>query len=304
MNNVQSYVTILKTANDIDTIKDIVENRLIITKSGKIYYDYSENERIELTGGRVPYLYDDSFECIPIHNIIISKYEDINETDNLNPVKHIITPCLIFDKFGNYGVIIEAEDTVQKCKILILGVITDYIRKDFAKEINNQVVGGVVVNTCCDEQTQMEIIRINPLTSDVSKKIIKLIGEGALKISTDVCKCDLKDEDTEVEGSEIRVKLNVSEEKDNVVEIRKDGIYVPGFSEKIRFEGPYDTIDDIPKPYKCSNIYLIGTKAPYMWYVRVNCEWIPIGASALFDKDDYYNKAEIDEMLRKLQQKD
>ena len=49
-----SYFQIVKTPKTIDEIKDKVSDRLIITKSGKMYFDYSDTERIEIATNVAP----------------------------------------------------------------------------------------------------------------------------------------------------------------------------------------------------------------------------------------------------------
>jgi hypothetical protein len=34
--------------------------------------------------------------------------------------------------------------------------------------------------------------------------------------------------------------------------------------------GPYNSLNDVPTPYKTNGIYLIGTAAPYEEYIRIN----------------------------------
>lgn len=309
MGNVQSYFSILKTDKNINAIRDKVADRIIITKYGKVYFDYSNTERIELTGDQKPYLSVVDFSSKSIHSNVILNYSDINEPDNLNPIETVGIPSVIFDEHGNCGIIIEKADATKKCKVLIIGVITDYVKKDFAKEIDNEIVGNFIVTSCCGTP-QFEVTKLNPLTNETFNRIIKLLGVDGVRVKTNSCKCDGKD----VESSEIRISLNISQEEDNIITINEDGIFVPAVSDKVyskgeidkllrqinrlSFEGPYDTLEDVPKPYNCSGIYLIGTSFPYLMYVRINCEWIYVGTTGLGDGSKYYTKEEVDALIK------
>ena len=47
-NTYSTHYQLAKTTKAISEISDIVSDRLIITKEGQMYFDYSDNERIEI----------------------------------------------------------------------------------------------------------------------------------------------------------------------------------------------------------------------------------------------------------------
>lgn len=102
------FFQIVKTHRNIDDIKERISDRLIITKQGKLYFDYSNSERIEISTLTEQY-FAKNIEFTEVNSTMIINNTDIEST-NGNSVLEPAANTLIFDKNGNMGIVISQDD--------------------------------------------------------------------------------------------------------------------------------------------------------------------------------------------------
>ena len=120
-NSYSSYFHIIKTTKPINEIIDHVSDRLIITKEGRMYFDYSDSERIEISNKSESYRYNGEFGDVNVEQTI--SYSDLYDYNGVRldtKQKEIVVFTIIFDNNGNIGVITEIDSINSICKILTL----------------------------------------------------------------------------------------------------------------------------------------------------------------------------------------
>lgn len=115
-NSYSTFFQLVKTSKNINEIKEKVSDRLIITKQGKLYFDYSNNERIEISTVSENYIYESEFTAI--NDTLFIPHEQIMNT-NGDKISIPSTNTLIFDKNGNMGMIIN-NDSTGTSKVYVL----------------------------------------------------------------------------------------------------------------------------------------------------------------------------------------
>ena len=292
----KSYFHVVKTDKSINDITDKISDRLIITKSGKMYFDYDANTRLELsttsssTGGTKYNVYN---SITPLYNLNSDqslKYTDITDMFD-TVVSEVIINSLIFDKQGNYGIILEDHPEWQNVKVRVLGIITDYLRKDFAGE-NGSIITNFVIAQEDSSNIEFTISDYSISTNEVSNTKYRLTSSNnSLKYN--------------YENNVLDTTINISTNESNILKLIDDGLIVSTYTKEeiddlflevssLEFVGPYESIDIIPKPYLHDKIYLVGTNAPYDTYVYSTNELIFFGNSSL---SNTYSKAEIDDII-------
>ena len=122
-NSNSTYFSIVKTTKPVNEITNYVSDRLIINvKEGRMYFDYSDSERIEISNKVELYRYNGEFNSIRDEPITVS-YSELYDYDGVTlntEGKQVITFTLVFDKHGNMGVITEIDQINARCKILVL----------------------------------------------------------------------------------------------------------------------------------------------------------------------------------------
>lgn len=122
-NSNSTYFSIVKTTKPVNEITNYVSDRLIINvKEGRMYFDYSDSERIEISNKAELYRYNGEFNSIRDEPITVS-YSELYDYDGVTlntEGKQVIRFTLVFDKHGNMGVITEIDQINARCKILVL----------------------------------------------------------------------------------------------------------------------------------------------------------------------------------------
>lgn len=119
--NNDSYSTffqLFKTSKEIEDIGEVIKDRLIITKQGdqgKLYFDYSDDERIEISNTFEIYKTGLSYTG---DNVTIA-YNNITTHDGIS-ISSPITNSLIFDKNSDIGLITDKDDTNKTCSVRVL----------------------------------------------------------------------------------------------------------------------------------------------------------------------------------------
>lgn len=120
-NSYSTYFQIAKTSKPITEIEEHVSDRLIITKQGRMYFDYSDSERIEISNKAESYRYNGEFGNINIEQII--SYSELYGYDGITlntEGKQVVAFTTVFDEHGNMGVITEVDQINASCKVLVL----------------------------------------------------------------------------------------------------------------------------------------------------------------------------------------
>lgn len=294
-----SYYQVFKTRKNILDIPDKHPDSFIITIDGKLYFDYSDDERIEISTICPPYYSDINFKNYNINSDLFIRYDNIFTHEDRHPLK-IYKNSLIFDEFGNYGIIIECVESVKKCKVKIVGIISEFLLKNFTKEVNDELIANLIlVKDEATNQVSIMTTKINTLTNAVIEKQLKLNS-------------NILDVDYNEKQSRVDINLKVSDENGNALTLCNDGIYVPNILNKVYtkeeintlirsikaldFKGPYLSVDKVPKPYSTNAFYLIGAGAPYQLYKNCNGTLVYIGNSEISAKD-FYTKEEIENFI-------
>ena len=117
-----SFFQIVKTTKDISEFKDKITDRLIITKSGKMYFDYSSEERIEISNISENYKTDITFNNYNINEVIKVSFNDISTVSGniVNLADVPLTNVLLFDSSGNIGIVVNKDDISETCEVCIL----------------------------------------------------------------------------------------------------------------------------------------------------------------------------------------
>lgn len=102
------FFQIVKTSQNIKDITERISDRLIITRQGKLYFDYSDSERIEISTLSEQYFAKD-IEFTEVNSEMVINNTDIVST-NGNAVLEPAANTLIFDKNGNMGIVISQDD--------------------------------------------------------------------------------------------------------------------------------------------------------------------------------------------------
>ena len=105
-----TYFHLLKTSKNIAEIKDKISDRLIITKDGKMYFDYSNNERIEISHNKEQYKTE--LEFTNVNEIVTYSYNDIKSDIKTIAGENIKSPTLytlVFDNMGNMGMVVGID---------------------------------------------------------------------------------------------------------------------------------------------------------------------------------------------------
>lgn len=119
-----SFFQVVKTSKDISDseFKDKITDRLIITKSGKMYFDYSSEERIEISNISENYKTDITFNNYNINEVINVSFNDISTVSGniVNLADVPLTNVLLFDSSGNIGIVVNKDDISETCEVCIL----------------------------------------------------------------------------------------------------------------------------------------------------------------------------------------
>lgn len=125
-NSYNSFYQLVKTNKDISQINDIVSDRLIITKQGKLYFDYSDTERIELTSGSQYYKTNITYNSL--NETVEISYNNLFTINDVSFNELIITPktnVAVFDANGNIAIITEIDNVNKMCKALVCSLFTN-----------------------------------------------------------------------------------------------------------------------------------------------------------------------------------
>ena len=131
-----SFFQVVKTSKDISEFKDKITDRLIITKSGKMYFDYSSEERIEISNISENYKTDITFNNYNINEVINVSFNDISTVSGniVNLADVPLTNVLLFDSSGNIGIVVNKDDISETCEVCIL------TKKLTAEELKNNML--------------------------------------------------------------------------------------------------------------------------------------------------------------------
>lgn len=275
----KNYLQVVKTPKNIEEIKDIVSDRLIITKNGQMYFDYSSNLRIEISNSSKPYMIDTDFSVYSLHQDIVLQNNEILEINNFGlkvKVSNVKCNSLIFDKNGNYGIIFNTQPDTSDCKIL--GIINNDAKNTIIEKLGSDIIGNFVVASYI-YGVKISFTQLNLETGKENKKDIILSSKNnALDIN--------QDPDN---SRQVNFDIKISQNKNNLISIVEDGLLVTGTNNEVilyKFSVPYASLNDITKPYDEQLVYLIGTDDPYRMYIFVNNEFICLGDSGVSDTDD------------------
>lgn len=229
-----SYFQIVKTPKTIDEIKDKVSDRLIITKSGKMYFDYSNTERIEIATNVAPYLLDTS-TCLSFQNnnvwdelpFLSKQIKDCYGNDL--EINQIVQYALIFDKFGNYGLIRDISKTNGIVKVLILGITNSKVENIINEKLDGNIVGNFIVTKNEEppfkdrydgtrEELKITVQQANIENGEVTNSNIIFASEqGLFNLS-------LSDNP---DAKIVNMTLQISPDPNNILEVKTNGLFVP-----------------------------------------------------------------------------
>lgn len=116
-NTYSTHYQLAKTTKAISEISDIVSDRLIITKEGQMYFDYSDNERIEIKSISKVYKIDKEYENVD--TTLEVSYDEIFDIDG-NTLDKCYINTSVFDMNGNLGIIVNKDDEHKKCIIHVI----------------------------------------------------------------------------------------------------------------------------------------------------------------------------------------
>ena len=227
-----SYFQIVKTPKTIDEIKDKVSDRLIITKSGKMYFDYSDTERIEIATNVAPYLLDNSTCLSFAYNKI---WDEINFQSNQikdcygNDLEtnQIVQYALIFDYYGNYGLIRNISKTSGIIKVLVLGLPSKIINV-INKKLDGNIVGNFIVTKNEEppfkdkydgtrEELKITVQQANIENGEVTNSNIIFASEqGLFNLS-------LSDNP---DAKIVNMTLQISPDPNNAIKVKTNGLFV------------------------------------------------------------------------------
>ena len=134
MNNLSdsyaAYFQLMKTSKNIADIKEKISDRLIVTKDGKLYFDYSDNERIEISNRLEQY--KTNVEFTNVNDVVTYAFDGINvdiKTINDEIIDYPVLNTLVFDKYGNLGMItdIDMENGTVNVHILTKNLTSEQI---------------------------------------------------------------------------------------------------------------------------------------------------------------------------------
>ena len=228
-----SYFQVVKTTKTIDEIKDKISDRLIITKSGKMYFDYSNTERIEIATNVAPYLLDNSTCLSFAYNKI---WDEINFQSNQikdcygNDLEtnQIVQYALIFDYYGNYGLIRNISKTSGIIKVLVLGLPSKIINV-INKKLDGNIVGNFIVTKNEEppfkdkydgtrEELKITVQQANIENGEVTNSNIIFASEqGLFNLS-------LSDNP---DAKIVNMTLQISPDPNNLIEVKTNGLFVP-----------------------------------------------------------------------------
>ena len=229
-----SYFQIVKTPKTIDEIKDKVSDRLIITKSGKMYFDYSNTERIEIATNVAPYLLDVS-TCLSFQNnnvwdelsFLSKQIKDCYGNDL--EINQIVQYALIFDKFGNYGLIRDISKTNGIVKVLILGITNSKVENIINEKLDGNIVGNFIVTKNEEppfkdrydgtrEELKITVQQANIENGEVTNSNVIFASEqGLFNLSL------IDNPDAKI----VNMTLQISPDPNNAIEIKTNGLFVP-----------------------------------------------------------------------------
>jgi len=117
-NSSNNYFSLLKTSKDISMIDNRIADRIIITQTGEMYFDYDENTRIQITSNSQFYMSSAvlDFSNSEIIEIEFDKFKDYNGDSITIPT----IGAFVFDTAGGIGVIINKDDAKRICSIKLL----------------------------------------------------------------------------------------------------------------------------------------------------------------------------------------
>jgi len=125
-----NYFKILKTTKNINEIIEKIEDRMIITKSGEMYFDYSSTERIRINTSTAQYVhYLTTIPLLKRNEKIIINYENIKTLDEIE-ISDVDVNSFIFDNLGNFGIITQKNSAIKKCQVLIISNLSESYNKD------------------------------------------------------------------------------------------------------------------------------------------------------------------------------
>ena len=282
------YLQVVKTPKSIEEITDLVSDRLIITKSGQLYFDYSSDLRIEISNSSKPYLCHYNFSTKSLNDILTLKLSDIFELDaegDERPVISIKNNSLIFDENGNYALIFKVASNHQQCECKIIGLINQNVKDTIIDKLGNEIIGSFIVAKYI-YGVEISFSKLNITTGEITSENIILKSDDSLNIT--------QNEDN---PNQIDFGIKVSKFTDNLLQVVSDGLLVINpnndeFNKLYKFSNPYNSLDDISMPYDENVIYLIGTEAPYKTYVAIDSDLVYLGDSGISDefKEEFMNE--------------
>lgn len=299
--NSSSFFRLAKTSKPIESIKDKVTDRLIITRSGEMYFDYSSDLRLKLAGGSgvtsgpsgiQSYLCSLNFSSLgQLHDEIIVRYEQLSHVSDKDSVLDVIDNSLVFDSTGNYAIVIETFNELKKCKCKIIGLLSSSIKNDIFENINNKILGNFIV-VKEEENVAINFDSLNTKTNEISKESIKLSSSD-------------KSLNLNVNNNIIDLGLKLSKADGNIATLVEDGLLISSYTKEdidtkfkelkfTNFSGPFSSIDEIITPMS-NTIYIVGDSDPYDFYIFINNESLYLGK--FNDSDEYYTKEEVHEVI-------
>lgn len=305
-NNSSNFFQLVKTSKSIDSITDKVTDRMIVTKSGELYFDYSPGLRLKLSGGTESSSINNvkTYLCIEyfpafgeLHEDIVLNYKSLFTT-NETEITHVINNSLVFDSVGNYGIIFETYDDLKKCKCKILGIISPSEKENIFEKLDNKIIGKFII---AKQSNAVNIIfdKLDVKTDEITQDYINFTSPD------DSVTLDINENTISIKSN-----LKISSDSNNIAKLVDDGLLVSTYSKDeinalfndfsaTKLDGPYESIVDIPEPYHSGYLYLIGKEKSYNLYIYLNDSLICLGSSSS-TSGDFYSKSEIDQKFEDL----
>lgn len=292
-----TFFKLVKTQKSIEEITDFVTDRLIITKNGNLYFDYSSDLRIEINK-HIFYKYSGTFTTLGnLYDNVLLKYDELlSITPNIDVIKN---DCIVFDGEGNYALITHLYPAAKKCTCVILGIISNVVRTELIAKLNNDLVGNFMVVRNLNNITSIQFDKVDVITGDKVTDSINFISPNkSININND-------------DENNITLDANISKKEGNLLQIIEDGLMVCAYSRYeidsmfsdltfYRFEGPFDTIADIGT-YNRNVLYLVKNaedpNPPYDIFAYIRTSLHYLGKTG-FKKT--YNQDELNAMFEEV----
>ena len=269
-----SFFQLVKTAKPIEAITELVSDRLIVTKSGELYFDYSDKLRLKLTNNNdnVPIVsfYSGSFSNKKLYDNEIIYYSNLNGINN-EPISSLTNNSLVFDRNGNYAVVIGTFDDLSKCNCKIIGLVNNIETSpgngSLPDELKTVLTGNFII------ATEANVVSINFDELDLTNSTLK---QKVIKLKSSNDSINLSSNNDEID-------LSINENK------------LP-FSKIL---GPYSSINEISEnDLSSKHLYLISNESMFSLYMYINETLQCISKGSTDNLETTYNKLEIDAKLQ------